>query len=109
MADATWRATRSWSEANPGSVPVWVRLTPEDIERVGGEADVAGMPRVRELAAREGIASADVWARVPSGELVAYRASRGRGQWEWRLAQRAPPNATPSVSALLPLPPERTA
>ena len=78
------------------SAKLWVRLTPEDIERVGGEADVAGMPRVREVAAREGVASADVWARVRSGELVAYRAPRGRDQWEWRLTQRALPNATPS-------------
>ncbi|MDF2461757.1 MAG: hypothetical protein K0S68_1160 [Candidatus Saccharibacteria bacterium] len=67
------------------------------------------MPRVREVAAREGVASADVWAKVRSGELVAYRAPRGRDQWEWRLGQRALPNAIPSISALLPLPSERTA
>src|SRR4051794_41927071 len=67
------------------------------------------MPRVRELAAREGIASADVWARVRSGELVAYRAPRGRGQWEWRLPPRAPPNAAPSLPPPLPPPPERAA
>ena len=112
----TLAAVRDWAhrgilpcDQSSPSAKLWVRLTPEDIERVGGEADVAGMPRVREVAAREGIASADVWARVRSGELVAYRAPRGRGQWEWRLTQRAPPNATPSVPALLPLPSERTA
>jgi hypothetical protein len=112
----TLAAIRVWAhrgilpcDQSSPSAKLWVRLTPEDIERVSGEADVAGMPRVREVAAREGVASADVWARVRSGELVAYRAPRGRDQWEWRLTQRALPNATPSVSALLPLPSERTA
>jgi hypothetical protein len=112
----TLAAIRVWAhrgilpcDQSSPSAKLWVRLTPEDIERVSGEADVAGMPRVREVAAREGVASADVWARVRSGELVAYRAPRGRDQWEWRLTQHALPNATPSASALLPLRSERTA
>ena len=81
----TLAAIRVWAhrgilpcDQSSPSAKLWVRLTPEDIERVSGEADVAGMPRVREVAAREGVASADVWARVRSGELVAYRAPRGQ-------------------------------
>ena len=44
-----------------------------------------------------------------SGELVAYRASRGQGQWEWRLTGHELPSAVPSGPAPLLLPQERVA
>lgn len=91
------------------SAKLWVRLTPADMERVSGEADVGGLPRVREVAVREGVAPAEIWARVRLGELVAYRAPRGRNQWEWRLAGRTPPNAARSSPAPLLSPPKGTA
>jgi hypothetical protein len=104
----TLAAVRVWAhrgilacDQSSPSAKLWVRLTPADVERVSGGAEVGGLPRVRELAAREGIAPAEIWTRVRSGELVAYRAPRGRDQWEWRLA---PPDVAP-----LPSPPERTA
>jgi hypothetical protein len=112
----TLAAIRVWAhrgilacDQSSPSAKLWVRLTPADAERVSGGADAGGLPRVRELAAREGVAAAEIWARVRSGELVAYRAPRGRDQGEWRLARPAPPNAAPSGPAPLPSPPERTA
>jgi hypothetical protein len=111
----TLAAVRAWAhrgilacDQSSPSAKLWVRLTPDDVERVGGGADAAGMPRVREVAAREGVGPADIWARVRSGELAAYRAPRGRGQWEWRLAERASPNAASGPAPLL-SPLERTA
>ena len=64
---------------------IWVRLTEDDIARLGGTADVTGLPTVSEVAAQTGATRSVVWQRVRRGELIAYRSARGGGQWEWRL------------------------
>jgi hypothetical protein len=76
----TLAAIRVWAhrgilacDQSSPSAKLWVRLTPADAERVSGGADAGGLPRVRER-----VAAAEIWARVRSGELVAYRAPRGR-------------------------------
>ena len=71
-------------QRTPGS-KIWVRLAEDDVARLGGDADVTGLPTVSEVAARTCATRSAVWRRVRDGELVAYRSVRGRGQWEWRL------------------------
>ena len=112
----TLAAIRVWAhrgilacDQSSPAAKLWIRLTPADMERVSGRADVGGMLRIRDIAARDGIAPDAIWARVRSGELVAYRAPRGRDQWEWRLTERGLPDAASSGSALLLLPLERVA
>jgi DNA invertase Pin-like site-specific DNA recombinase len=64
---------------------IWVRLTEDDVARLGGDADVTGLPTVSEVAAQTCATRSAVWQRVRDGEFVAYRSARGRDQWEWRL------------------------
>jgi len=71
-------------QRTPGS-KIWVRLAEDDVARLGGDADVTGLPTVSEVAARTCATRSAVWRRVRDGELVAYRSVRGQGQWEWRL------------------------
>jgi DNA invertase Pin-like site-specific DNA recombinase len=71
-------------QRTPGS-KFWVRLAEDDVARLGGDADVTGLPTVSEVAARTCATRSAVWRRVRDGELVAYRSVRGQGQWEWRL------------------------
>jgi DNA invertase Pin-like site-specific DNA recombinase len=74
---------------------IWVRLDPGDRERLGGEADTAGMKRVRDLAQTSGSSISAVWERVRRKEFSAYRTRRGHDQWDWRLAPLIPaPGAT---------------
>jgi hypothetical protein len=63
----TLAAIRTWAhrgilacDQSSPSAKLWVRLTADDVERVGGGADTAGLPRVREVAAREGVGPADI-------------------------------------------------
>jgi DNA invertase Pin-like site-specific DNA recombinase len=67
---------------------IWVRLTPEDIARLDGTADVTGLPTLSEVTEQAGLTRAAVWQRVREGAFIAYRTSRGpapSSQWEWRL------------------------
>jgi DNA invertase Pin-like site-specific DNA recombinase len=83
----------------------WIKLTDDDVQRATGTADTCGMERVRDVARRCGTSISDVWERVRRGEFKAYRAPRGRGQWEWRLSPQ--PTHSAYEHARLPLP-ERT-
>jgi len=64
---------------------IWVRLAEDDVARLGGDADVTGLPTVSEVAAQTCATRSTVWQRVRDGEFVAYRSVRGQDQWEWRL------------------------
>ena len=66
----------------------WVQLTDADITRLDGSADVSGLPTITEVAEETGLERDAVWARVRQGDYIAFRTSRGRGQWEWRLKER---------------------
>jgi DNA invertase Pin-like site-specific DNA recombinase len=66
----------------------WVQLTDADITRLDGSADVSGLPTITEVAEEAGLQRDAVWARVRQGDYIAFRTSRGRGQWEWRLKER---------------------
>jgi hypothetical protein len=66
----------------------WVQLTDVDITRLDGSADVSGLPTITEVAEETGLERDAVWARVRQGDYIAFRTSRGRGQWEWRLKER---------------------
>ena len=77
---------------------IWVRLTPEDIARLDGTADVTGLPTLSGVAAQAGLTRAAVWERVREGAFIAYRTSRGpakSSQWEWRLR---PVGTSPSLN-----------
>jgi DNA invertase Pin-like site-specific DNA recombinase len=85
-------AVRVWAQhgvlANDQRTPgskIWVRLAEDDVARLGGDADVTGLPTVSEVAAQTCATRAAVWQRVRDGEFVAYRSMRGQDQWEWRL------------------------
>lgn len=79
-----------------GAAKFWIKLGPGDAARVGGHADTTGMERVRDVAGRSGQSIAAVWRRVRAGEFAAYRAPRGRDQWEWWLSPRASNGDTPA-------------
>jgi DNA invertase Pin-like site-specific DNA recombinase len=66
----------------------WVELTDADITRLDGSADVEGVPTVTEVAEETGLDRDAVWARVRQGDYIAFRSSRGHGQWEWHLQER---------------------
>jgi hypothetical protein len=66
----------------------WVELTDADITRLDGSADVEGLPTVTDVAEETRLDRDAVWARVRQGDYIAFRTSRGRGQWEWRLQER---------------------
>ncbi|GAA4246867.1 hypothetical protein GBZ26_13175 [Azospirillum formosense] len=67
---------------------LWVRLTDADIARLDGSADVSGLPTITDVVEATGLEREAVWARVRNGDYIAFRTSRGRGQWEWRLEER---------------------
>jgi hypothetical protein len=67
---------------------LWIKLTDDDIRRVAGAASTGGMERVRDVASRCGTSIGSAWERVRRGEFEAYRAPRGRDQWEWWLSPR---------------------
>jgi hypothetical protein len=70
------------------SSEIWVRLAPDDIARLDGNADVTGLPTLSGVAEQAGLTRAAVWQRVREGAFIVYRTSRGpapSGQWEWRL------------------------
>jgi len=62
---------------------LWIRLDPGDVKRLGGQADAAGMERVRDVASRNATPIASVWERVRKGEFYAYRLQTGSRRWEW--------------------------
>jgi DNA invertase Pin-like site-specific DNA recombinase len=66
----------------------WIRLTDADVARLDGSADMSGLPTLTEVAEDTGLERDAVWARVRQGDYIAFRAPRGRGQWEWRLKER---------------------
>jgi DNA invertase Pin-like site-specific DNA recombinase len=86
---------------------LWIRLEPGDAERLGGQANTTGMERVRDIASRTGGSIASVWDRVRRRELLAYRISRGRNQWDWRLSP-APSSNDVSPASTQSLSPART-
>ena len=71
----------------------WVRLTAADADRLDGRHDWSAFPTLRQVQREQGWDRAELWARVRTGEYVAYRHPT-RQRWEWRL-QRAPPYAPP--------------
>jgi len=82
---------------------LWIRLDPGDVERLSGQADPAGMERVRDVASRNASPAASVWERVRTGEFHAYRVQTGSRHWEWRLSPCSsgtvlPPTRTRSFS-----------
>lgn len=98
----TLAALRVWahrgvlvSDQSSGASKIWIRLEPGDVERLGGDADTAGMERVRDVAQKSGGSISSVWERVRRKEFSAYRTRRGRNQWDWRLAPQAPAAASP--------------
>lgn len=78
---------------------LWVRLTDADVARLDGSAKVSGLPTLTEVTEATGLEREAVWTRVRQSDYAAFRTSRGRGQWEWRLQERsalretAPPGA----------------
>jgi hypothetical protein len=108
----TLAAIRVWAhrgvlacDQSRNGAKLWIKLTDDDVQRASGTADTCRMERVRDVARRCGTSISDVWERVRRGEFKAYRAPRGRGQWEWWLSPR--PTHSAYEHARLPLP-ERT-
>jgi hypothetical protein len=67
----------------------WIQLTDADIARLDGSAEVSGLPTLTEVAEDMGVERDAVWARVRRGDYIAFRTTRGCGQWEWRLKARS--------------------
>lgn len=67
----------------------WIQLTDADIARLDGSAEVGGLPTLTEVAEDMGVERDAVWARVRRGNYIAFRTTRGCGQWEWRLKERS--------------------
>ncbi len=91
----TMAAVRVWAhrgvlacDQSRNGAKLWIKLTDDDVQRASGTADTCRMERVRDVARRCGTSISDVWERVRRGEFEAYRAPRGRGQWEWWLSPR---------------------
>ena len=91
----TLAAIRVWAhrgvltcDQSRGASKLWIQLGDDDIWRVAGEASTHGMERIRDAASRCDTSIASVWERVRLGEFAAYRAPRGRNQWEWWLSPR---------------------
>jgi hypothetical protein len=106
----TMAAVRVWAhrgvlacDQSRNAAKLWIKLTDDDVRRVAGTANTCGMERVRDVTRRCGTSIETVWERVRRGEFEAYRASRGRNQWEWWLLSRP----QHSVSEHTPLPSER--
>jgi len=76
---------------------LWIRLDPGDVERLSGQADPAGMERVRDVASRNASPTASVWERVRKGEFHAYRVQTGSRHWEWRLSPCSSGTVLPST------------
>jgi DNA invertase Pin-like site-specific DNA recombinase len=79
---------------------LWVRLTDTDIARLDGSTDVSGLPTLTEVAEATGMEREAIWARVRRGDYVAFRTSRGRGQWEWRLQEHPAAGETASPCSI---------
>jgi hypothetical protein len=91
----TLAAIRVWAhrgvlacDQSRNAAKFWIKLSDADVRRVAGTADICGMERVRDVAQRCGTPIDAVWERVRRGEFEAYRAPRGRNQWEWWLSPR---------------------
>lgn len=103
----TLAALRVWAhrgilvcDQSSDAAKIWIRLNPGDLDRLGGEANTAGMERVRDIAQRSGSSIASVWKRVREREFSAYRTQRGRNQWDWRLTTGTQAPAATSGSQL---------
>ena len=70
---------------------LWIRLTDDDIARLDGSADVSDLPSLTELMNETGLPRDTLWSQVRRGLYTAFRTSRGRGQWEWRLLRQPIP------------------
>lgn len=106
----TMAAVRVWAhrgvlacDQSRDAAKVWIKLTEADVRRIAGTADTSGMERVRDVARRCGTSINAVWEQVRHGEFEAYRAPRGRNQWEWWLS----PRPLHSASEHTPLPSTR--
>jgi DNA invertase Pin-like site-specific DNA recombinase len=104
----TLAAIRVWAhrgvvacDQSSKAAKLWIRLAPDDTERLSGRTNIAGMERVSDVASRRGEALTTVWERVRRGEFKAYRAPRGRKQWEWWLSPKTPCTAACSANAQL--------
>ena len=105
----TLAAIRIWAhrgvlacDQSRSAAKLWIKLTGDDVRRVAGVASTCGMERVRDVARRCGTPVDAVWERVRDGEFEAYRARRGRDQWEWWLS----PSQSRSMSERTLLPSE---
>ena len=79
---------------------LWVRLTDTDIARLDGSADVSGLPTLTEVAEATGMEREAIWTRIRQGDYIAFRTSRGRGQWEWRLQEHPAAGETASPGSI---------
>jgi hypothetical protein len=79
---------------------LWVRLTDTDIARLDGSADVSGLPTLTEVAEATGMEREAIWKRIRQGDYIAFRTSRGRGQWEWRLQEHPAADETASPGSI---------
>jgi DNA invertase Pin-like site-specific DNA recombinase len=85
------------AEQRVSGSPLWLRLTEADFARLDGTSGAAGcgLWRLREAQRMLGLSRQQLWEQARRGELVAYRARRGR-HWEWRLS----PNTAASSSTV---------
>ena len=79
---------------------LWVRLTDTDIARLDGSADVSGLPTLTDVAEATGMEREAIWTRVRQGDYIAFRTSRGRGQWEWHLQEHPAAGETASPGSI---------
>jgi len=62
---------------------LWVRLSEQDVVRLGGQVPCADFPSIRDLMRRYQCSAEEVWQYVRRGDYLPYRRRAGRS-FEWR-------------------------
>jgi DNA invertase Pin-like site-specific DNA recombinase len=76
-----------YAEQKAALDPRWIRLTAQDLARLDGTlaAQGSGRWRLREAQRALDLSEEELYQRLRSGELIAYRA-HVRDHWEWRVS-----------------------
>jgi DNA invertase Pin-like site-specific DNA recombinase/G3E family GTPase len=77
-----------YSEQKPGTCPIWVRVTPEDITRLTQSAVPPDTLRIRQACQVLQLTATQFWAEVKAGRYTVYRVQRNE-HWEFRVTLQA--------------------
>jgi hypothetical protein len=83
------------SQQMPGKNPLWVRVSPADVQRLTAEQPEPGYLRLRTAARLLGLDQTHLWDEVKSGQRAIRRMRRAK-HWEWQVQVSPPASQTDS-------------